>query len=73
MGKLQYILIFGMLGSGLAFAVAITAADLLEQPSRGWVFANAQLAIFTRLFRLPPRSEDLERSFCDRVPFPPLK
>jgi 4-amino-4-deoxy-L-arabinose transferase-like glycosyltransferase len=71
MGKLWYILIFGVLGSGPAFAVAITAADLLEQPSHGSMFAIAQLATLSVFFGCFHGSRVWSEAFRDSVPFPP--
>jgi len=50
MGKLRYILIFGVLGFGLAFGLGITAAGLLDHPSHGLVFNISKLVLSSVLF-----------------------
>jgi hypothetical protein len=71
MGKLRYILVFGVLGSGLAFGLGITAADLLEQPSHGWVSAIAKLVLRSVLFGCFYGATTWSEAFRDPVPFPP--
>jgi hypothetical protein len=71
MGRLRYILVFGVLGSGLAFGLGITTADLSEQPSRGWVFAIAKLVFSSVLFGCFYGATTWTESFRDPVPFPP--
>lgn len=71
MGKLRYILIFGVLGSGLAFGLAITAADLQAHNSRGWVFAMGKLALSSVLFGWFIGSRNWNTAFREPVPFPP--
>jgi hypothetical protein len=71
MGKLRYILIFGVLALDFAFAVAIPVADLSEQPSHGWVFAIVQLAIPSVFFGCFHGSRIWSEAFRYSVPFPP--
>jgi hypothetical protein len=71
MGKLRYILIFGVLGSGLAFGLGITAADLLGRDSHGWVFAIAKLVFLSVLFGWFQGARTWSEGFSDPVPFPP--
>ena len=71
MGKLRYIMIFGVLGYGLAYGVAITVADLLEFPFHGWVFAIAKLVLLSALFGCFYGARTWTEAFSDPVPFPP--
>jgi hypothetical protein len=71
MGRLRYILVFGVLGSGLAFGLAITTGDLLEQPSHGWVSAIAKLVFSSVFFGCFYGAMTWSESFRDPVPFPP--
>ena len=71
MGKLRYILIFGVLGSGLAFGVAITTAELLELQFHGWVFATAKLVLLSVLIGCFQAARTWSEAFRDPVPFPP--
>ena len=50
MGKLWYILIFGVVGYGLAFGLAITAADLLDHDSHDLGFSIGKLVFLSVLF-----------------------
>jgi len=71
MGKLRYILIFGVLGYGLGLGVAITAADLLELPFHGWAFAIVKLVFLSALFGCVRGARTWTEAFSDPVPFPP--
>lgn len=53
MGQIRYVLIFGVLGSGLAFGLAITTADFLDSGFfRSTSIAIAKLVFLTVLFGL---------------------
>ena len=71
MGKLRYILIFGVLGSGLAVGLAITAADFLGHTSHGWVPAIGKLVLLSVLLGWLQGARTWSESFRDPVPFPP--
>jgi hypothetical protein len=71
MGKLWYILIFGMAGSGLAVGLAITAADLLGNISHGWVSGIGKLAFLSVIFGWLQGARTWSEAFRDPVPFPP--
>ena len=71
MGKVRYVLVFGVLGFGLAFGLGITAADLLEQRSRGWVYAVAKFVLITALAGWLHGARTWNDAFRDPVPFPP--
>ena len=71
MGKLRYILIFGVLGSGLAVGLAITAADFLGHTSHGWVPAIGKLVLLSLLVGWLQGARTWSESFRDPVPFPP--
>jgi len=71
MGKLRYILIFGVLGFGLAFGLGITAAGLLDHPSHGLVFNISKLVLSSVLFGWFQGARTWSEAFRDPVPFPP--
>ena len=68
MGKLRYILIFGVLGFGLAFGLGIATAGLLEH---GLVFNIAKLVLSSVLFCWFQGARTWSEAFRDPVPFPP--
>ena len=71
MGKLRYVLIFGVLGSGLAFGLALITADLLDQLSHGWVFAIVKVVFLSVFFGCWQGARTWSEHFRDPVPFPP--
>jgi hypothetical protein len=71
MGKLRYVLIFGVFGPGLAFGLALTTADVLDHTSHGWVFAVVKLVFLSVLFGWQVGARTWSEGFCDPVPFPP--
>ncbi len=71
MGKLRYILVFGVLGFGLAFGLAIAAADFLTHNSHSWVFAIGKIAFSSALFGWFIGSRNWSAAFREPVPFPP--
>ena len=71
MGKLWYTLIFGVIGYGLAFALAITAAGFLDDYPHRWGFTIGKLvllSVFAGCFHGVRTWSD----FRDPVPFPPI-
>ena len=71
MGKLRYILIFGVLGFGVALGLAITTGDLLAQESHGWVAAVGKLVLLSVLVGWFQGAWTWSENFRDPVPFPP--
>lgn len=71
MGKRRYIIIFGMLGFGLAFGLGITASDFLDHSFHGWVEASGKLVFFSLLFGWFHGARTWSEAFRDPVPFPP--
>jgi len=71
MGKLRYILVFGVFGFGLACGLAITVADLVSLDFRGWTSALGKLAMFAVLLGWFQGARTWSESFRDPVPFPP--
>ena len=71
MGKLRYILMFGVLGFGLAFGLALTTADLLRHDSHSWAFAAAKLFLICVLAGWFHGARTWSEAFRDPVPFPP--
>ena len=72
MGKLWYILIFGVVGYGLAFGLAITAAGFLDHDSHGLGFSIGKLVFSSVLFGCFHGVMTWSESFRDPVPFPPV-
>jgi len=70
MGKLRYILIFGVLGFGLAFGLGTTAVEFLGHDSHGWVEACAKF-VFSSLFFGGFYGAWTWSEIRDPVPFPP--
>jgi hypothetical protein len=71
MGKLRYILMFGVLGFGLALGLGITTADLLVQESHGWVAVVGKLVLLSVLGGWFQGARTWSENFRDPVPFPP--
>jgi len=71
MGKLRYILVFGVFGFGLAGGLGITVADLLSLDFRGWTSALGKLAMFAVLLGWFQGARTWSEAFRDPVPFPP--
>ena len=71
MGKLRYILMFGVLGSGLAFGLALVTGDFLWHDSLGWTSEIAKLVFLTLLFGWFQGARTWSETFRDPVPFPP--
>ena len=72
MGKLWYILIFGVVGYGLAFGLALTAAGFLDHGSHGLGFSIGKLAFLSVLFGCFHGVRTWSEAFRDPVPFPPV-
>jgi hypothetical protein len=71
MGKLRYILIFGVLGFGVALGLAITTGDLLAQESHSWVAVVGKLVLLSVLGGWFQGAWTWSENFRDPVPFPP--
>jgi hypothetical protein len=71
MGKLRYILLFGVFGYGLALAVGITSAGLLAGETHGWVFAVGKLLLLAVIAGWFQGAWTWKQTFRDPVPFPP--
>jgi hypothetical protein len=71
MGKLRYIVIFGVLGVGLAFGLAMTTADLYRYGFRSWSFEVGQLLSLSALVGWVHGARTWNANYRDPVPFPP--
>jgi hypothetical protein len=71
MGKVRYILMFGVLGSGLAFGLALVTGDFLWHDSLGWTSEIVKLVFLTLLFGWFQGARAWSETFRDPVPFPP--
>jgi len=71
MGKLRYVLVFGVLGFGLAFGLAMTVVDSLEPHSHSWLSELAKLALMSILLGWYQGARTWSEAFRDPVPFPP--
>ena len=72
MGKLRYVLIFGVLGSGLGFGLAIVVANMIGAPHfRGWIRVGTQFVLSMVFFGLWNGIARWNQSFRGEVPFPP--
>jgi hypothetical protein len=70
-GKLRYVVMFGVLGSGLALGLAITTAELLAYDSRSWVSGGVLLLFVSVLLGWYNGARSWREAFRDPVPFPP--
>ena len=70
-GKLKSILIFGVLGPGLMFGLAMITIDLVSHRSAGWLSELVKLAFYALFFGVFQGSWRWHRVFRDPVPFPP--
>jgi len=72
MGKLRYVLIFGVLGSGLGFGLGIVVANMIGTPHfTGWIRVGTQLVLSMVFFGLWNGIASWNQSFRGEVPFPP--
>ena len=71
MGKFRYVLIFGVLGPGVGFGLALITAELLDHNSHGWAYAATKLAALSVLFGWFHGARTWNEAFRDPVPFPP--
>jgi hypothetical protein len=71
LGKLRYILLFGLLGYGFGFALALTTADLLTNRSLGIEVQAGKLLFLTVVFGWFQGARSWSEAFRDPTPFPP--
>lgn len=71
LGKLKYILIFGVFGPGLGFGLTMMTIDLASHRSTGWVPELTKLIFVTACFGLWQGFSAWHKAFRDPVPFPP--
>ena len=71
MGKRRYILVFGVLGFGLAMGLATTSGDLLARESHGWFAEVEKFVLSSVLGGWFFGSWTWSENFRDPVPFPP--
>lgn len=72
LGKLKYIVIFGVLGPGVAFGLAMIAIDLADHRSTGWLSELIKFVLFAVVFGLIQGLWRWHSAFRDPVPFPPV-
>jgi hypothetical protein len=70
LGKLRYILIFGILGYGFAFALALDVAEMAREFT-GWVSAIIMLIVFALPLGSWMGVRMWNESYRGEVPFPP--
>jgi hypothetical protein len=71
LGRLRYILTFGVLGPGFAFGLATTITDFLGNLSHGWVSESIKFAFYAMFFGLFQGFSGWRNEVRDPVPFPP--
>jgi len=71
MGKLRYILVFGVLGFGVALGLAITTGDLLGRESHGSIAVVEKFVLLSVLGGWFQGAWTWSENFRDPVPFPP--
>ena len=72
MGKLWYILTFGVVGYGLSFGLGITAAGFLDHDSHGLGFSIGKLVFYSVFFGCFHGVRTWSEAFRDPRPFPPV-
>src|SRR5438309_11589476 len=70
LGKLRYILTFGVLGPGFAFGLAMITTNVLGSLSRGWVSESIKFAFYAVFFGLAQGFTGWRIEVSDPVPFP---
>jgi hypothetical protein len=71
MGKLRYILIFGVFGYGLALGLAVSIAGLLGRSSGGWVAAVVEVVLLSLVGGWIHGARTWNEAVRYPVPFPP--
>jgi hypothetical protein len=71
LGKGRYIALFGLLGPGLAFGLAMTTADVVRRGSSSWSYELLRLVFLSFFFGVFQGWWNWRRFFRDTVPFPP--
>jgi hypothetical protein len=71
LGKLRYILIFGVFGYGFAFAAGIAVAGLIGHDSTGWAGAAAKVVLLSLLGGWFQGARTWNETFRSPAPFPP--
>jgi hypothetical protein len=72
LGRLNYIVIFGVLGPGVAFGLAMISIDFAGHRSTGWLSELIKLVLFAVFFGLIQGPWRWHRAFRDPVPFSPV-
>jgi len=68
LSKLKYVVIFGVLGPGVAFGLAMIAIDLASHHSTGWLSELIKLVLFATVFGLIQGPWHLARSISRTNP-----
>ena len=71
MGKLRYILTFGVLGFGFSLGLGITTVDLLAQQSHGWIAVVEKFVLLSVLGGWFQGAWTWSENFRDPIAFPP--
>jgi hypothetical protein len=71
LGKPKYIFIFGVLGGGLAFGLAMITIDFVGDHSYGWANELIKLLFISVFMGLFQGVWGWQNSFREPVPFPP--
>lgn len=71
LGEFRYIVTFGVLGSGVAFGLAMISVDVISHRSHGWATELVKFAFLALFFGLFQGFGSWRRAFRDPVPFPP--
>ena len=70
MGRWRYILLVGILGSGLAFALSLTVTGILDHGAMSWRLI-AQLILLSLAFGCVQGSINWDTNVRKEIPFPP--
>jgi hypothetical protein len=70
-GKIKYLLLAGVLGSGVGFGITATVGDYFWRDSFDWSFELLKLGFISVAVGLFTGLQNWNRCFRDPVPFPP--
>ena len=70
MGKLRYLFVYGVLGSGMAWALAMTIIMTFDRPV-DWEYRCIMLLLLALAFGIFHGTRNWRRTFWEPVPYPP--
>jgi hypothetical protein len=71
MGRLRFILLVGILGTGLAFALSMTVSGIMYGGTLSWRWMNAKVVFMSLSFGIFQGSISWDSHFQKEIAFPP--